>query len=206
MAQPTYNPNVPLSEQQAFIVNAFQSDSYIKGMVDVQHEPIYDTVTVAQSATITSANQFFTNVGANANKQLNQTNLQFSNELKEPEAFAIFQYRFYIAPTTSLADAEAVMAGFALQFVKGNKPYQTVPLWMIPAGGGLSVSTTATTTTVISNGWPTSAAARTLAITLVIEAGDSFYAQLVGPSYTVTGANGVTMVLALDGLHARAIS
>jgi hypothetical protein len=211
----TYNPNsiVPadvwtgnFTGQQQFILNAFRSQTYIQDQVDVQHEPLYDTISVTGGATAINQtnNQFFSNVTQQSGKTLAQTNLTQNNSLKTPEAFAIFQYRLYLFPGNTLVDNIAMVNQYAYQFTLGSKPYQTAPVWMLPAGGGLWGVTTATTTSLYGNGWPSKDAVRPLAVTLVIENTASFVGTLVvGTAYTPLSAFQIMNVL--DGLHARGI-
>jgi hypothetical protein len=122
-----------------------------------------------------------------------------------PEALAIYCYRYYIDPRNSVADTEAILAGFAFVFTMGRKPYQTLPLWMLPQGGGLNFMGTATGTSILTNGWPSKDAIRPIAITLVLEQGVQFFAGMYGPSYTITGTQNFISAVILDGLHARGI-
>lgn len=215
-AQPLIDPNVNYTQQQLMILEAFKSPTYIQDEMDVQHEPIYDSITVATAAVISQGGAnavFFTSVGPSSGKTLNQTNMNKSQTLQAPEAMAVFQYRFYFDARSDIRDVENLLAGFAFQFVLGTKPYQTCPLWMLCQGGGLNLVTTATTTTAVANGWPSKDATRSLAVTLVIENNATFFANLVGPNYTILGANftngpasvAFVMVAVLEGLHARGI-
>ncbi len=71
-----------MTPQQAMIVDAFNSQVYIANTMDVQHTPLYDTVTIAASnplSVLTSA--LFTNVGASSGKTLALTNLTQSQKL-----------------------------------------------------------------------------------------------------------------------------
>jgi hypothetical protein len=185
------------------IMEAFRAEEYIKDQMDVQAEPIYDTVTVAQGVAIAQGSttaQFFKNI---QNKTLNLTNMTESGQLMNPEALAIFAYRYYIDPRNAVIDAENVMAGFAFVFTMGRKPYQTIPLWQIPQGGGLDLMGTGST--VIHNGRPTKEAIRPIAITLVLEQGVNFVGDLIGPNYTIYSSFGFINMMNLDGLHARGI-
>ena len=199
-----YRPRSGYSQQQNMIMEAFRAEEYIKDQMDVQAEPIYDTIVLASGDTIEESSQtaiFFKNV---ANKTLNLTNMTESGQLMNPEALAIFAYRFYLDPRNSVLDSENVLAGFAFEFNMGRKAYQTIPLWMIPQGGGLDLQGCCDSC-VVHNGRPTKEAIRTLAITLVLEQGVSFFANLVGPNYVIDATQGFIMQSNLDGLHARGI-
>jgi hypothetical protein len=136
-----------------------------------------------------------------------------SQRLPSPEAFSIFSPRLWFSSDILLADAVAILKNFALQFIMGNKSYNTGPLWHYCAGGGIygAASTTANNTTISAwtNGLPTREAQIALQIPIVIENGMNFYAQLVGTSTVMTaaasGGVGSVLTLLLDGLHARGV-
>jgi hypothetical protein len=192
------------SQQQNMIMEAFRAEEYIKDQMDVQAEPVYDTITLATADIIAQGSttaQFFKNI---QNKTLNLTNMTESGQLMNPEALAIFAYRFYLDPRNSVLDSENVLAGFAFVFTMGRKPYQTIPLWMIPQGGGLDLQGCCDSC-IVHNGRPTKEAIRPIAITLVLEQGVNFVADLIGPNYTIDATQGFIMQANLDGLHARGI-
>lgn len=204
------------ANQQQMINDAFQSAIYVQNRMDVQHTPIYDTVTLAAGAAVTQTSAaFFTNVGAASNKTLAQTNMTQQNRLAAPQAFSIFGIRFFFAPNILLADAIAMMGqgstntGFALSFTMGDKRYQLAPLWYFSAGGGIAGYFTTSSQAVFTNGAPHRESMHKLAIPLVIENQMNFSATLEGNSYTLTagasGGTGITMTLLLDGLYARGV-
>ena len=203
-----FSPNA-----SAFISNAFTSQTYVANQIDVQQEPIYDTITTAASGVLATGSQFFVNVGSGSNKTLAQANVLQSQRLPSPEAFSIFSPRIWFSSDILLADAVAILKNLALQFVMGNKAYNTGPLWHYCAGGGIwgFASTTANNTTIsaYSNGHPSREAMVALQIPIVIENGMNFYANLVGTSVTMTaaasGGTGSVITLLLDGLHARGV-
>jgi hypothetical protein len=199
-----YRPSSGYSQQQNMIMEAFRAEEYIKDQMDVQAEPVYDTITLAQADTIAQGSttaQYFKNI---QNKTLNLTNMTESGQLMNPEALAIFCYRWYVDPRNSVLDTENVMAGFAFVFTMGRKPYQTVPLWQIPQGGGLDLQGCCDSC-VVHNGRPTKEAIRPIAITLVLEQGVNFVGDLIGPNYTIDATQGFISQMNLDGLHARGI-
>lgn len=199
-----YRPASGYSQQQNMIMEAFRAEEYIKDQMDVQAEPIYDTITLASADTIAQGSttaQYFKNI---QNKTLNLTNMTESGQLMNPEALAIFAYRFYLDPRNEVLDCENVLAGFAFVFTMGRKPYQTIPLWMIPQGGGLDLQGCCDTC-IVHNGRPTKEAIRPIAITLVLEQGVNFVADLIGPNYIIDGTQGFISQTNLDGLHARGI-
>lgn len=199
-----YRPKSGYSQQQNMIMEAFRAEEYIKDQMDVQAEPVYDTITLASGDIIAQGSttaQYFKNI---QNKTLNLTNMTESGQLMNPEALAIFAYRFYLDPRNSVLDSENVLAGFAFVFTMGRKPYQTIPLWMIPQGGGLDLQGCCDSC-IVHNGRPTKEAIRPIAITLVLEQGVNFVADLIGPNYTIDATQGFISQTNLDGLHARGI-
>ena len=215
-----------MTPQQAYIVQKFQSQVYIQDQMDVQDEPIYDTVAflTGQSINETSCT-WFTSVGpaaplfltATVNKGLAATNMRKNQTLIAPEAQAIFQYRIQFNESIDPRDALALIGasvaaglgtlptGFAYQFSMGTKAYQTGFLTNYQAGAGIYFTGTTDTQSYIQNGEPCDPCARSLAVNLVIENEESFFAALIGNPYIVLGANGVVMKNQLFGLHARPI-
>ena len=203
-----------LTPQQLMVLDAFQSQVYVQGQVDVQHEPLYDTITLAAGAQVTElSTAFFTNVGPASGKTLAQTNLTQARRLLAPEAFSIFAIRLAWEENIVLADILAILWGFAFRFFLGRKDYNTGPLWHYNAGGGLNAATIAAVPAVAlyTNGVTSREAMHKLAIPLVIENQGEFFANLVGTAYTLVAAGGQTLgtglalMCLLDGLHARGI-
>ena len=60
-----------------------------------------------------------------------------------------------------------------------------------------------------TNGWPGKAERHMLAINIVIDNQASFFGQLVGTQTALTatgsGGTGATLIMLLDGLHARGV-
>lgn len=199
-----------MSQSQQMITEAFQSASYVSDRMDVQHTPLYDTVTIAAAGAVNPLTaQFFTNVGAASGKTLAQTNMTQSQRLPAPEAFSIFGFRFRWQEDILLADLYAILTGFCLEFIIGQKVYQRAPLWHYNAGGGINAFTTANNTTLLGNGLPTREAMHKLAIPIVIENQTTFFAQLQGTGITLAaggaGGTGATFQLLLDGFYARGV-
>jgi hypothetical protein len=215
-----------MTPQQAYITQKFQSQVYIQDMMDVQDEPIYDTISFLTGQTINQTTaSWFSNVGDGAplfltsavNKTLANTNMTRNNTLIAPEAQAIFQYRIMfnenIDPRDMLSITGANVAaglgtlptGFAFNFTMGTKAYQTGFVINYAAGGGIYFTGTADTQSFITNGMPCATCAESLSVNLVIENEESFKGNLVGNPYIVLGSTGVSAKLNLMGLHARPI-
>lgn len=198
-----------LSPQQVMILDAFQSETYIQNRMDVQHEPLYDTVTLAPGATINeTSSSLFTNVGPASGKTFAQTNMSQSRRLPAPEAFSIFSIRLRFSEDILLVDLVALMNGFAFEFYLGQKCYNRGPVWHYNAGGGIFAYTIAAVPAVAlyANGVPSREAQHKLAIPLVIENQMEFYARLTGTAAALNGGGtGLILVCLLDGLHARGV-
>ena len=227
--------------QQQMILDAFSTETYVANRIDVQHEPIWDTIGYSNGATVaagfynatgypigfsgnyptghvsgnadaitTNTSQLFVNLGSASGKTAAQCGtLATSKRLDAPEAFAIFGFRFFWNESISFYDIEFILNNFCLQFIIGQKPYNTGPLRFYQSGGGISGFSSNSSTQFLTNGVPGREAMHKLAIPLVIENQASFYGQLLGNNYTVqtstSGGQGVQLQLVLDGLHARGV-
>lgn len=193
-----------MTPQQQMIMDAFNSDVYVNNRMDVQHTPIWDTVTITAGnplSVLTSA--LFTNVGPASGKTLALTNMTQSQRLPAPEAFSIFGMRFRWSENTNFSDILTIVNGFCLEFWLGQKCYNRAPLWYYSVGGGLFDPGTAG---VLTNGVPGREAMHKLAIPIVIENQMVFYAQLQGNTVNLLSTGvGILYQLLLDGLYARGV-
>jgi hypothetical protein len=198
------------------ITDAFNSEVYVNNRMDVQHTPLYDTVTVAANNPLSVlTSNLFTSVGAASGKTLALTNMTQPQKLPAPEAFSIFGFRFRYSENISLLDLYNILNGFCLEFYLGPKCFQRGPLWYYNAGGGISgtqnqaysqATANANTGTILNNGVPGRDSMHKLAICLVIENQMTFNGQLQGNTYTMNvNGNGITFQLVLDGLYARGV-
>lgn len=189
------------------ITDAFNSTTYVDNRMDVQNTPLYDTVTIAASSSLSiTTSALFTNVGPASNKTLALTNLLQSQKLPAPEAFSIFGFRFRYSENLSLLDVYNIVNGFCYEFWLGQKAYQRGPIWFYNAGGGVYGTSDVSSTTFLLNGLPGRSEMHKVAITVVIENQMTFYAQLNGNAYTLNGSGtGITFQSVLDGLYARGV-
>lgn len=200
-----------LAPQDAMILEAFQSETYVQGKVDVQNEPLYDTVAIALAATVNeNSSALFTNVGPASGKTFGQTNLTQSRRLPAPEAFSVLGIRLYWNEDIVVADILAIAGntgtGMAFEFYLGQKCYNRGPLWYYSAGGGIvNTNANAAALGLFLNGNANRTDMHKLAIPLVIENQGEFYARLTGNAYVITGATGFQLMALLDGLHARGV-
>jgi hypothetical protein len=193
--------------QVAFIQAQFNGTTYQPNTMDVQSEPIYDELTTAAAASITSnAQQFFTSP---TGKTYAQTNVTEIRKLPAPEAFAVMAIKLFPQPDILLADLVSINANFALELWIGQKWYNRAPSAFYNAGFGISGYTTRTSQSFFTNGVPGRANAHALEINIVIDNQASFYGNLNGTTTTMTaaasGGTGSVLTLLLDGLHARGV-
>ena len=197
-------------EQQAWIGQQFNGTTYQPNAMDVQHEPLYDTLNTAAGGTIANLSSFFTNPSG---KTLAQTNVTTAKRLDAPEAFAVKGIRLRVVESVLLADFIALMnpqTGYVLEFWIGQKYYNRGPLWYYNNGGGVS-GLAGTANTAYTNGRTGEQDAHVLAINIVIDNQASFFGQLVGAATALTlttasnGGTGMVLQMLLDGLHARGV-
>lgn len=196
-----------MTAQQQFILESFNSQTYVDNRMDIQDTPLYDTVVLAAAAAITPLTSvLFTNVGPQSGKTLALTNMATPQKLNAPEAFAIFSFRFRYSENLSILDIYNVLNGFCYEFWMGQKNYQRGPIWNYNAGGGIYGFSTGTNATVFNNGQPGRGHMHRLGINVVIENQMSFYALLNGNSYTLNAnGTGITFQSLLSGLYARGV-
>ena len=124
----------------------------------------------------------------------------------------------YAGAAAIFSDFEKLISYCALRIVTAQKEYGIFPVSLLPAGGGIfaqggniSVTPAAApgglSVSALLNGQPGRNACFTLANPLIIQANQSFYAELLGPTataQTLTGALNVRVVL--DGVEQRVAS
>lgn len=207
-----------LQSVQALVDQSFRNQVLVTNQMDIQHEPLYDTLTFAAAGIINGTNnRFFVNVGNATGKSLAETNMTESGKLSAPEAFSIYSFRLRWVETAFITDLVNITNSFAYRFRLLTKPYQTGPLWNYNAGAGLvgtsiypaGAAPAATPIALISNGQNGRHAMHQLALRLPIENQMSFQGELAGDPYTLTAAassgTGFRVCNLLDGLHAHVI-
>ena len=199
----------PGAGQASQIFAAFLGTTYQPNAMDVQHEPLYDLLTLSAGSNVLSANQsqaFFANP---AGKTINQTNVQKPKQLDAPEAFALFCIQMHIDENILLADLLAIYDNFCLEFWIGQKSYNRGPVWYYCAGGGIGSGITTSATSILSNGVPGNNAKNPREINIVIDNQASFYGIFDGAQITLAtsgnGGTGLKAMMLLDGFHARGV-
>lgn len=195
--------------QVSFIQQQFNGTTYQPNSMDVQSEPLYDTYTSAAGTTLTPGQAgvaFFVNPSG---KNYSQTNVTEARKLPAPEAFAVMAIKFLPQADILLADWIAIGANFALEFWIGQKWYNRAPSMFYNSGYGPSGYTTRSSQSFITNGVPARNSAHVLEINIVIDNQASFYGVLSGYATILTaagsGGTGATLIMLLDGLHARGV-
>lgn len=135
--------------------------------------------------------------------------------------FNIFSILVQVLPGAAcvLGDLEKVINYCSVRLVTAQKEYGVFPLFMLPAGGGISIHSGQVAVTPAAapgaqsvvgatNGVPSRDSCFSLAVPLEIQANQSFYMELLGPvaagvfgAATLTGA--VQVRLVLDGVEER---
>jgi hypothetical protein len=185
----------------------------VPNMLDVEHMPLYDTITNAASGSVSaSTTQFFSVPLGTSGKTIAQTNLRQANKLINGEVFTVLAVRLRWAENILLADLNSILLNLAFKFTLGTEtPYQQGPIPYFPAGGGINgfAMTTAATTTITAytNGLPTREAINKLVIPIPLDSGMTFNAFLDGTATSLTasgsGGTGATFQVYLDGLWGR---
>jgi hypothetical protein len=196
-----------MTAQQQFILESFNSQTYVDNRMDIQDTPLYDTVTIAAGSPLTPLTSvLFTSVGPQSGKTLALTNMATPQKLNAPEAFAIFGFRFRYSENISLLDIYNILNGFCFEFWMGQKNYQRGPIWNYNAGGGIYGVASQGSTSILNNGMPGRSDMHRLGINVVIENQMSFYGLLNGNSYTLNAnGTGITFQSMLSGLYARGV-
>lgn len=203
-------PGPQLSAQQKFILESFNSETYVNNRMDIQDTPLYDTVILTNSGTTSVVSvlstAYFTNVGPQSGKTLGLTNMSQPQKLNAPEAFSIFGFRYRYSENIALTDLYNILNTQVFEFWMGQKPYHRAPIWCCDAGGGIYGTQTLTGTSILNNGMPGRSDMHRLGINVVIENQMSFYGQLNGAQQTLSsGGTGFTSQIVLAGLYARGV-
>jgi hypothetical protein len=181
------------------------------------HDMKWATRTLVAGAIPTTTNFF----GAAPSSDLTVDRYEQGNTLvssgKLYTIYGIF-LQVYAGAAAVFADFEKLLSYTCIRLVTAQKEYGVFPVSLVPAGGGIyaqggniSVTPAAApgglSVSGLLNGQPGRNAAFTLANPLIIQANQSFYAELLGPTataQTLTGALNVRIVL--DGVEQRAAS
>ena len=162
----------------------------LKGVIAVDNEPLYDTITLP-SLLVPGEYCFFstgiggaidTSVNSGGFKQRCETNIVNAGRLPEPERFEIVAFRLVPDFTANTADWAKVLQRSYLEIRVGGgtTPMHRTPCRTIMAGAGF-VSSGVSTTVMASVGWPEPSAIATFApdTTVVIELNENFSVCLI---------------------------
>ena len=196
-----------VDDQQSFVMSAFRGQPYLVDQLDVQDEPLYDTLTFNPSDIVTvNSAQWFTSVGPQSGKSVVQTNLTETRHLVAPEAFSVFGIRLFPNENILAVDWLSILEGFVFEFWLNSKYYNRANIRHYAAGMGTYAQTTRTSESWYTNGFPSLPSGHLLQLPLVITNLLSFWGQLVGNNYQLNASGtGLVFVCELVGLHARAV-
>lgn len=188
------------------------------GMVDIQQIPLYDTFTVPVATLITPPVQFFTvpigtiGSGFATAKTIVQTNLTQPARLEAPRSFEVHALRVYVQQNVVFADMISLFNSLVAVLIVGEKAYQQGPVWMFPAGGGVTGNPTIAGATNWQNGLANPCAINLIAQPFLVklEQGENFRVELQGTTGFTTaaagvGGTGLTLVAVLDGILTRQV-
>lgn len=195
-----------------------QRGAVAPGMVDIQQIPLYDTFTAAAAAVITPPVQFFTvpvgNTGSGfaGAKTIVHTNLTQPARLEAPRSFEVHALRLYFDQNILFADLLAFYDNLVAVLIVGEKAYQQGPIWMFPAGGGITGNPTIAGASNWQNGLANPCAINLIAQPFLVklEQGENFRVEFQGTSAfnlaaAGAGGTGIRAVAILDGILTRQV-
>lgn len=195
-----------------------QRGAVAPGMVDIQQIPLYDTFTVAAATAIVPPVQFFTvpigtaGSGFATAKTIVQTNLTQPARLEAPRSFEVHALRLYVQQNVAFADLISLFNSLVAVLIVGEKAYQQGPVWMFPAGGGITGNPTIAGASNWQNGLANPCAINLIAQPFLVklEQGENFRVELQGTTGFTTaaaaaGGTGLTIVTVLDGILTRQV-
>jgi hypothetical protein len=180
---------------------------------------LYDTVNYVSGTSVSLT--FFT---AGPRATLDLTNMEIPAQLPAPKAFLVRALRFHVKQTVRVEARTAagnvtpgaidniaqLLNGGVLTFTIGAKPYAQFPLWMIPAGGGVSPLAAADGNTAdpgkitdyASNGVPSPDNALILSQPLFLAPQINFNIVVTWPAALTLSGGNTNLCVVLDGdLH-----
>jgi hypothetical protein len=188
------------------------------GMVDIQQIPLYDTFTVPVATAIVPPVQFFTvpigtiGSGFATAKTIVQTNLTQPARLEAPRSFEVHALRIFVDQNILFLDLRNTYNNLVAVLIVGEKAYQQGPVWMFPAGGGITGNPTLSGQSNWQNGLANPCAINLIAQPFLVklEQGENFRVELQGTAGFTTaaaavGGTGITFTVVLDGILTRQV-
>ena len=174
--------------------------NYVPGIRRRQFTPLYDTYVKAASA-LPATIQMFGNVAGSAG--INITNMKKAYELPGTEKFTLYALRVVPLAITE-ADWILLIKGYIVRLIRGRVVELEAGLEYFAGGAGISTPTAASV--AVNNGIPDPRAVASLPQSdpIVIEGGDTFEVNLVGPA-AVTVAAAVWLRVYLDGAFDKGV-
>lgn len=181
------------------------------------HDMKWATRTIA-AGVIPATTNFF---GAAPSSDLTVDRYEQGNTLiSSGKVFTIFGMfvQLFAGAANVLTDFEKVINFTAVRIVTAQKEYGVYPTLNLPAGGGLAIqsgqiavtpaaSPGALSNIGVINGMPARNVGFTFAEPLIIQANQSFYMELLGPTTTAQTLTGAVITrIVLDGVEQRTAS
>lgn len=193
----------------------------LKGVIAVDNEPLYDTISLPSSLTpgeycwfsVPLGGTIATAINSTGAKDRCETNLQNAGRLPEPERFEIVAFRLIADFTANALDVARIMQRSYLEIRVGGSttPMHRTPCRIITSGTGFSgTGATAAAGIAHSNlGWNNPSSVLTFApdTTVVIELNENFQVCLIVCSTQTLdgGSAAVPMMCVLEGYHAKGV-
>ena|ERR1700722_12944444 len=184
-----------------------------EGRADIVPWLLYDRLfTSAATATSVEYDFFTTPIGGAKYQQ--DTNLTQVQQLPNPQHFNCTSLQMYFSSQMIASDIGKFLDTYYLQFWIGDKVYAQGPLSMFPGGGGITGFTTATNTSIYSNGIPSPHAVVDFRmgdnpIGHHILQGQNFVVKvLTNAGFTTSatsGAIGLSLLCVLNGVLSRSV-
>lgn len=170
--------------------------------LQARYSPLYDTKSVAGSASTGASLTFFQNLMSTSGRAI--TNMKKAGELPAPERFEVYALRLALLECGG-GDIQDLYQGFGVEMKVSGKTVLEGPIEYFAGGAGIYgfATTTATTTTIsqLSNGVPDPRAVALMpaGYQIPIEAGEPFEVVLSGTAFTAAAA--IVIRAMLEGIH-----
>jgi hypothetical protein len=187
------------------------TNSIMEGFIDRGPWQYWDQITATAGSTLAAQySPFSVPIGAqdpltNTTKTKLQTNMQRGNQFPPPRCLVLMDIGFYFSSTMLKSDIDAILDGCYMEFRIDDKIFHEGPLYLFPAGAGLSGVSTQNGESVYTNGLPAPEYTRRYADW------SKYIAPLQQFSMTITFptppamTNAMLMKIFLDGLTDRSV-
>ncbi len=207
-----YGPNGQI--MSASEAQGKNTNSIMAGWVDRGPWQYWDTVTGATNTALASSySPFSVPIGAqnplnNTTKNKLQTNMVRGNQFPPPRCLLLVQIGFYFSSQMIKSDIDLVLDNCYMEFRIDDKIFHEGQLWQFPGGAGLTGVTTQNGESVYTLGLPSPVYTRRYDAWSKYIAPIQQFSMLIqfqGTPPTMTGPDGLYMVVYLDGLTDRSV-